>query len=68
MAEIHNDKAREPAILATPDLEAWLSGSNQDASKTLKPYPDAQLEAWPVSKRVNAPKNNDARLLERSTE
>ena len=64
MAEIHNDKAREPAILATTDIEAWLSGSTQDATKTLKPYPDDLLEAWPVSKRVNTPKNNDVGLAE----
>ena len=67
MAQIHNDKAREPAILATTDIESWLSGSTQVASKTLKAYPDDQLEAWPVSKRVNTPKNNDAGLIERTT-
>ena len=63
MAEIHNDKAREPAILATTDIETWLSGSIQEATKTLKAYPDDQLEAWPVSKRVNTPKNNDVSLV-----
>jgi len=65
MANIHNDKAREPAILATTDIEIWLSGSTQEAAKVLKAYPDDQLEAWPVSKRVNAPRNNDAGLIER---
>ena len=65
MARIHNDKAREPAILATTDIEVWLSGSTQEASKVLKAYPDEQIEAWPVSKRVNAPKNNDTGLIDK---
>ena len=63
MAKIHNDKAREPAILLSKDIDAWMSGSAQEATAVLNAYPDDQLEAWPVSKRVNAPKNNDTEVI-----
>ena len=64
MARIHNDKQREPALLLSEDHEAWLSGNAQDAFASLKPYPDELLCAWPVSKRVNTPRNNDSGLIE----
>jgi putative SOS response-associated peptidase YedK len=60
---IHNTKQRMPAILAKDDREAWLSGSPDEAWATLKPYPDEHLVVWPVSRRVNTPKNNDAQLI-----
>jgi putative SOS response-associated peptidase YedK len=52
-----------PAILAKEDREAWLSGSPDEAWSTLKPYADEHLVAWPVSRRVNTPKNNDPELV-----
>jgi hypothetical protein len=36
------------------------------AWETLTPYPDDLMVAWPVSTRVNTPKNNDAKLIEPS--
>lgn len=63
MAEIHNVKQRMPAILAAEDIGAWLSGSADEARPTLKPYPADLMSAHPVSKRVNAPKNNDEGLI-----
>jgi putative SOS response-associated peptidase YedK len=62
--EIHNTKHRMPAILAKEDREAWLTGTADEAWATLKPYPDEHTVAWPVSTRVNTPKNNDAHLIE----
>jgi hypothetical protein len=44
--------------------EAWLTGTLEEAWETLTPYPDDLMVAWPVSTRVNTPKNNDARLIE----
>jgi putative SOS response-associated peptidase YedK len=64
MAEIHNAKQRMPAILQSQDIEAWLSGSPDDAHSTLKPYPDDLMHAHRVSTRVNSPKNNDEHLIE----
>lgn len=66
LGEIHNTQHRMPAILAKNDREAWLSGTPDEAWATLKPYPDEHTVAWPVSTRVNTPKNNDAQLIEPS--
>ena len=65
MAEIHNVKQRMPAILQSADINAWLAGSTDEARAALKPYPADSMVAWPVSTRVNSPKNNDAKLVER---
>jgi putative SOS response-associated peptidase YedK len=54
-----------PAILTREDRDAWLKGTPDEAFAALKQYPDAHLMATPVSTRVNAPKNNDAKLIER---
>jgi len=64
MAEIHNAKQRMPAILAAEDVEAWLAGSADEARGALKQYPGDAMVAWPVSTRVNSPRNNDAALIE----
>jgi putative SOS response-associated peptidase YedK len=63
VAEIHNAKRRMPAILPAEDLDRWLSGSPDEAKATLKPYPAETMLAFPVSTRVNSPKNNDAQLM-----
>jgi putative SOS response-associated peptidase YedK len=67
MAQIHNapGKRRMPAMLAHDDIDAWMSGSVDDARATLKPYPSDLLTAWPVSKNVNSPKIDQASLIER---
>lgn len=62
--EIHNTKLRMPAILEKVDREAWLTGTPEEAWEALTPHPDDLMVAWPVSTRVNAPKNNDASLVE----
>ena len=55
MAPIHN---RMPAILRREDEAAWLSQTTKGIDHLLamlQPYPDAALEAYQVSKRVNTP-------------
>ena len=64
LAEIHNAKQRMPAILQSQDIDAWLSGAIDQARAALKPYPSDSMVAWPVSSRVNTPKNDDAQLIE----
>jgi putative SOS response-associated peptidase YedK len=64
MAEIHNAKQRMPAILAAEDIDRWLVGNPDEAKAVLKQYPDDLMVARPVSTRVNAPKNNDEKLLD----
>jgi putative SOS response-associated peptidase YedK len=53
-------------ILAKADREAWLTGSPGKAWETQTPYPDDLMVAWPVSTRVNTPKNNGAALIKPS--
>lgn len=63
MRDIHNSKQRMPAILEHIDIDAWLSGTPEQARAVLKPYPSDEMIAWPVSTRVNTPKNNSADLI-----
>ncbi|HWG75544.1 MAG TPA: SOS response-associated peptidase [Steroidobacteraceae bacterium] len=63
MAEIHNAKQRMPAILAADQIEAWLSGSADEARRALAQYPAETMVAHAVSPRVNTPRNNDAELM-----
>jgi putative SOS response-associated peptidase YedK len=63
MTEIHNVKQRMPAILAKEDRNPWLTAAPDEAFKLLRQYPDTHMVATPVSRRVNAPKNNDSELI-----
>lgn len=64
MAEIHNSKARMPAILRRNEHDAWLAGDATAAFDCLRAYPQEQLLAHTVSTAVNSPRHNTARLLE----
>ena len=64
MAKIHSANQRMPAILRTEDVEAWLSGTSDEAKAALIQFPGELLRAYKVSARVNSPKNDDERLLE----
>lgn len=55
---------RMPVILDPADYDRWLDPSLPDAEALLHPCPAELLEAVPVSKRVNAPANDDERLIE----
>ncbi len=57
---------RMPVILDAAGREAWLdrAASPDTLQAVLVPAPDDALEAWPVSRRVNRPANDDAALLE----
>ncbi len=59
MAPIHN---RMPVILRQEYYEKWLDkDTNIDAIKRLlRPLPDDELEAYPVTRAVNSPKNDTA--------
>ncbi|MGA8706771.1 MAG: SOS response-associated peptidase [Steroidobacteraceae bacterium] len=65
LAQIHNapGKGRMPAVLPSGALDAWLNGSLEQAREVLQPYPAELLVAWPVSTRVNSPKNDDPELV-----
>ena len=53
---------RMPVILAPADYARWLS-EEPDPRDLLRPYPAEPMTMWPVSTRVNTPKNDDADLL-----
>jgi len=65
LAQVHNAKERMPAIVGEAGYGAWLGGSPEEALALLKPYPDGEMRAWRVSRRVNNPRlPNDASLIE----
>jgi putative SOS response-associated peptidase YedK len=58
MEEIHN---RMPVILAPQHYQLWLSPDEKEAGSLaalLEPYPADEMKAYPVSRLVNSP-NND---------
>jgi len=67
MRPIHN---RMPVILPRSEYDRWLDPAQEDPAALLpllRPYPDDLMTAWPVSKRVNSPANDDAELLEQAS-
>jgi putative SOS response-associated peptidase YedK len=54
-----------PVILPVEHHSVWL-GETQDGDlkALLKPYPAKEMKMWPVSERVNSPKNDDPTLLD----
>ncbi len=63
MAQINNTRQREPAVLSAAGCRIWLGGTAEQGRELLQPYPDDLLVAWPVSRRVNSPGNNDEQLV-----
>jgi putative SOS response-associated peptidase YedK len=64
MNEIHH---RMPVILPLEDYDMWLDPDfeEKDAlTSLLKPYPADAMEAYPVSRRVNKPSNNEPSVVE----
>jgi putative SOS response-associated peptidase YedK len=50
-----------PVILPEEHHDAWLSG--EAGKEILVPFPANRTKAWPISSRVNSPKNNDAEII-----
>jgi putative SOS response-associated peptidase YedK len=63
MAPIHN---RMPVILRREDEALWLDKAAEvpDLLALLQPYPAEQMDAYPVSRAVNSPTNDDEALIE----
>jgi putative SOS response-associated peptidase YedK len=55
---------RMPLIVEPKDYARWLDPENHDVANMLAPYPAKGMSAYPVSRRVNSPKNDDAKLIE----
>ena len=61
---LHN---RMPVILHPRDYELWLDVEVEDQARLqplLKPFPSGEMEAYPVSRFVNKPQNDDPRCVE----
>jgi putative SOS response-associated peptidase YedK len=63
MAPIHN---RMPVILSPEDYATWLNAAptTELLLPLLKPFSADQMEAYPVSKLVNNPRNQGEQLIE----
>jgi len=64
MAKIHD---RMPVIIKPEDYTSWLDRDFTDVIKIQAmalPYPERLMEAYPVSRKVNSPKNDSADLME----
>jgi len=63
MAEVHH---RMPVILTPQQVDVWLNPATprDDLQALLRPLPDGAVTLTPVSKRVNAVREDDAGLLE----
>ncbi len=64
MRPIHD---RMPAILHRQDYDLWLDHAVQDSSQVqhlLRPYPDGEMFAVPVTTWVNDPKHEDERCVQ----
>jgi len=61
--EIHD---RMPVILPTGSYDVWLDAEadRDELYGLLAPYPEDEMEAYPVSRFVNSPSNNDPRCIE----
>jgi putative SOS response-associated peptidase YedK len=60
---------RMPVMLADADSDRWLDTAFSDTEKLselLVPFDPKALEAWPVSREVNAPRNQGPELIERA--
>jgi len=56
---------RMPVILNPDDYEAWLTAADTAIPQALlQPFPAQLMTAFPVSKRVNNAKNDDAAVME----
>jgi putative SOS response-associated peptidase YedK len=64
MAKIHD---RMPVIIRPEDYGAWLDPKLGDVTRLqnlTRPYPERFMEAYPVSRKVNSPRNDSPDLVE----
>ncbi len=63
--DIHD---RMPVILPPESYDAWMDADERDPERLLpllRPYPGAEIEAYPVSTLVNNPRNDKPDLMAR---
>jgi putative SOS response-associated peptidase YedK len=63
MATLHD---RMPVLLHDKDLRRWLDRAERSPDQLndlLVPFPDDQMESWPVSKQINNPRTDHPELI-----
>src|SRR5262245_9289952 len=56
---------RMPVIIDPADYDAWLDSADTTIPMALlQPYPAERMRSYPVSQRVNSPKNDDPDVIE----
>ena len=63
-AKLHD---RMPVIIKPEDYATWLDTNFTDVIKIQAmalPYPDRFMESYPVSRKVNSPKNDSPDMME----
>jgi putative SOS response-associated peptidase YedK len=61
---LHN---RMPVILSPRDYDLWLDVEVQDVQRLrplFQPFPASQMDAYPISRRVNRPENDDPSVIQ----
>lgn len=61
VGQIHD---RMPVIIAEKDQARWLSPQETDPAELIRPYPAHLMKMWPISTRVNSPRNDDPEILQ----
>lgn len=64
----HEVHSRMPAVLPNDETAlAWIDPAAEESAlqELLEPVPNEVIEAYPVSRRVNKPENDDAKCVER---
>lgn len=61
VAPIHD---RMPVVLPNDEEDTWLESDPVERRALCRPYPDGDLDAYPVGTRVNNPSNDDATIIE----
>ena len=60
VAQLHD---RMPLIIAPADRERWMN-PDEAPQDLLRPYPAELMKMWPVSTKVNSPRNEGRELIE----
>ena len=60
-AQVHD---RMPLIVQAKDYSRWIDPADQEVADMLLRYPAKGMIAYPVSRRVDSPKDDDAKLIE----
>lgn len=55
---------RMPVVLPPEDETTWLEASPELRAELCRPYPGGDLTAYPISRAINDPTTDDARVIE----